>query len=369
LAIQVKREREKEKAENGKKLESGDRQKYKEGRSDESWRDSDTQEEVKTIDEDSEKEKCTEALPVWFGMQHEQNTEERSKVGTQYVESKSTVLPSNQIRTKLDKNNGNKCVISCKGNKEEDIAIFSFNADVKKLGEAAVRQMNSVHTVCEVPVTPSRDTKGSPTHHRKSKMRSCKGEIFTQTVSHSDETQNRKGEFSSDVPHVNEINTVTKHTVFKEIFPSSSDSSEDEERGDFRLNTLYKVTGNETVNITDSKQTIGLLQDAKIPNRSQNLNGTAAIDIDITDAPKKKPASNSELEPDNPQMAVHMEEACSYGRTHFESSNLNPCKFLCMKSSSFKTSTDKHLSIKQNVYVANKFKNPELADYESAKRC
>jgi hypothetical protein len=369
LAIQVKREREKEKAESGKKLETGDREKYKEGKDEESWRDLDVQREVKTTDQDSAKESCTEALPVWFAMEHEQNTEEGSKDGTEYVEPKSTVLPSNQIHTKPDQNNENRCVVSCEGNKKDDIIVSSFNADIRQLEEAAVRQINSVHAACEVPMTPSRDTKGSPTHHRKSKMRSCKGETFTQTVLQSDKAQNRKGgEFTSDVPCVNEVSTVTKHTVFKEIFPSSSDSSEDEERGDFRLNSLYKVRDNGTVNIADSKQIVGLLQDAKMPNLSQNLDDTD-IGIDINDAPKKKNASGSDLEPDSPQMAVYMEEARSYGSTHFETSNVNPCKFLCMKSSAIKTSTNKHLPIKQNVYIANKFKNPEQADYESATRC
>lgn len=259
LAIQVKREREKEKANNGKKLETGDREKYKEGRNEESWRDSDSQHEVKTIHQDWAKEKCKEALPMWFVMKREQNSEKQSKDGTQYVQPKSTVLPSNQIHIKPDQNNGNECATSCEGNKDEEMIVSSFNADIMKLGEAAVKHINSGHAACEIPVTPSRDSKASPTHHQKSEMRSCNGEIFTHTQPHSEETQNMKGEFNSDVLCVNEITTITKDTVFKEIFPSSSDSSEDEERGDFRLNNLYNVRENETLNIADSKQIVGLL--------------------------------------------------------------------------------------------------------------
>lgn len=342
LAIQVKREREKEKAENGKKLETGDREECKEGRNEESWRDSDMQREVKIAELDRAKEKCTEALPVWFAM--EQNTEERMKDGTEFVEPKSTVL-----RSKADQSNGNKCVISCDGNEEEDITVSSFDADIRKLGEAAVRQKDSVHAACDVPVTPSRHSEGSPDHHR--------------------EAQNeRGGEFSSDLPCVNGVSTVTKHTVFKEVFPSSSDSSEDEEKGDFRLNATCKVKENETVNIADSKEIIGLLQDVKMPNPGQNLDDTD-IGMDFNDASKKKNVSVSDLELDTHQIPVYVEKVCSYGNTNFETSNLNPCKFLCMKPSAIKTLADKCLSVKQNVYVPNKCKNPQQADYESTARC
>lgn len=362
LAIQVKREREKGKAENGKKLETGDRDKHKEGRDEESWQDSDKQQEVKTTDQYKEIEERAEALPMWISMEHEQNTEKGSK-GTEYVEARNTVLPSNQIHTKLDQEHDKKCIVSCEGNKEEEMTVSSFNTNVSKLGEVAVRQItNSVHAACKVLVTPSKDSKSSPTHQRRSKMRSCKGDLFTQTVQCYDEVKNGKGgEFSSDIPHVKETSN-TKHTVFKEMFPSSSDSSEDEERGDFRYNDLYKMRDSGTVNIADSKQIVGSLQDARMSNVSQNLDDTDNV-IDINDTAKNENASSSDTEPNSPQK---VEEACRYGSTDFENSNVKPYTFLCMKSSVIKRSTDKHLSGKQNIYVANKFKNPEQTDYESA---
>lgn len=331
LAIQVKREREKERIENGKKLVTGGREKRKGGRDDGCLRDSDNQQEVKVIDQRKEKEKGTEALPAWFSMEHEQNAKKGNKEGE---EPKITVLQSNHVCNKPDQENRNKCIILCEGNKEEEVVISSFKADVRKLGEAAVRQAtNTVHTACEVPVTPSRGLKGSPIHQRKSKMRSCKGELFTQTVQHSDEIESTKaGEFHSDVPCVNDINIVTKHTLFKEILPSSSDSSEDEERGEFRLNDLCKVSDNETVNITDSKQIVGVLQDVRTSNLSRNFDDRS-IGVRSNDPGKSENISDSDLEPDIPQKAICLEEACSYGSTDLRGSNVHPCKFVCMKYS------------------------------------
>lgn len=334
LAIQVKREREKERVENGRKLETGGREKHRGGRDDESVRDSYKQQEVKVVDQQQkEKDKGTEALPTWFSVEHKQNTEK----GNDLEESKITVLQSNHIYNKPDQGNRNKHILVCERNKEEEMVISSFKTDVRKLGEPAVRQVtNTVHAACEVPVTPSRGLKGFPNHERKSKMRSCKGELFTHTVQHSDESKNTKaGVFNSDTPCVNDVNIVTKHTLFKEILPSSSDSSEDEERGEFRLNDLCKVRVNETVNITDSKQIVGLLQDVRTSNISQNFDDTN-IGVCSNDPAKSENSSDSDLEPDIPQKAICLEEACSYGSTDFRSSNANPCKFVCMKYSGVK---------------------------------
>jgi hypothetical protein len=355
LAIQVKREREKEKTENGKKLETGDREKRKEGRDEYS----DKQRKVKIIDQDKEKGKCTEALPTWFAMEHEQNTEKGNRHGTECVEPKSSALLCNHIHTKQDQESRKECITSCEGNEEKEIIICSFKTDVRKLGDPAVRHVNSMHDACEIPVTPSRDSKISPTHKQKSKTRSCKSELYTQTVQHSDEINNGKAEgSSSDIPCVNEVGIVTKHTVFKEIFPSSSESSEDEERGEFRLNNLHKVTDNEN----DSKQIVGLLHDVGMTNVSQNLDN---IDSDIytNDGAVNENASSSGLGPNRSQKAICVEEACTHGSTHLKSSSVKHCKFLCMKYSALKNSTNRHLSGKQNVHVASKFKGSEQADY------
>ena len=336
LAIQVKREKEKERVENGRKVETGGREKHKGGRDDESLRDSYKQQEVKVIDQQhKEKEKGTEALPTWFSMEHEQNAE---KGNEDLEEPKITVLQSNHIHNKPDQENRNKCILMSEGNKEEEMVISSFKTDVRKLGEPAVRQVtNTVHAACEVPVTPSRGLKGSPNHERKSKMRSSKGELFTQTVQHSDESKNTKsGVFNSDIPCVNDVNIVTKHSLFKEILPSSSDSSEDEERGEFRLNDSCKVRVNETVNITDSKQIVGLLQDVRTSNISQNFDDDTNIGVHSNDSAKSENTSDSDLEPDIPQKAICLEEACSYGSTDFRGSNANSCKFVCMKYSGVK---------------------------------
>ncbi|XP_023701483.1 uncharacterized protein LOC111861278 isoform X2 [Cryptotermes secundus] len=353
LAIQVKREREKEKTENGKKSETGDREKRKEGRDE----DSDKQRKVKIIDQDKEKGKCTEAFPTWFAMEQEQTVEKGNREGTEFVELKTSALLSNNIHTKRDQESKKKCVSSCEGN-EEEVIICSFKTDVRKLGDIAVRHINSMCDACEVPVTQSGDSRSSPTHKQKNKMRSCKSELFTQTVQHSDEINNGKAEGSgSDIPCVNEIGIITKHTVFKEICPSSSDSSEDEERGEFRLNSLNKVIDNET----DSKQIVGLLQDVGMSDVSQSLDN---IDIDIytNDSAVNANELSSGLEPCSSQKAVCVEDACTYGSTDLKSSYVKHCKFLCMKYSAIKNSTNKHQSGKQNVHVASKFKGPESCE-------
>jgi hypothetical protein len=314
LAIQVKREREKERVENGKKLETGGREKRKEGRDEEFLRDSVKQQELKVIDQHKEKEKGSE-------------------------EPKIPVLQSNHTHNKPDQVNRNQCIIFCEGNKEEEMVISSLKTGVRKVGEAAVRQVtNTMHPACEVPVTPSRGSKGSPTHQRKSKMRSYKGEPLTQTVQHSDEIKRtRAGDFNLDVPCVNDVNLITKHTLFKEILPSSSDSSEDEERerGEFRLNDLCKVRDKDTVNITDIKQTVGLLQDVRTSNVSQNFDDTNT-GIHSNDPAKSENTSDSDVEPDIPQKAICLEEACSYGSAGLRGSNVSPCKFVCMKYSGVK---------------------------------
>lgn len=357
MAIQVKREREKEKTENGKKSETGDREKRKEGRDE----DSDKQRKVKIIDQDKEKGKCTEAFPTWFVMEQEQTVEKGNRDGKESVEPKSSALLSNHIHTKRDQESKKKCITSCEGNEEKEIIVCSFKTDVRKLGDIAVRHINSVHDACEVPVIPSRDSKSSATHKQKNKMKSCKTELFTQTLQHSDEINNGKAErSSSDIPCINEIGTVTKHAVFKEIFPSSSDSSEDEERGEFRLNNLHKVIDNET----DSKQIVGLLQDVGMSNVSQSLDNVD-IDIYVNDSAVNTNESSSGLGPCSSQKAVCVEEACTYESTDLKSRYVKHCKFLCMKYSAIKNSTNKHQSGKQNVHVASKFKGPEQTDYES----
>jgi hypothetical protein len=114
--------------------------------------------------------------------------------------------------------------------------------------------------------------------------------------------------------------------------PSSSFSSEDEERGEFRLNDLCKVSDNETVNITDSKQIVGVLQDVRTSNLSRNFDDRS-IGVRSNDPGKSENISDSDLEPDIPQKAICLEEACSYGSTDLRGSNVNPCKFVCMKYS------------------------------------
>ncbi|KAJ9574506.1 hypothetical protein L9F63_008330 [Diploptera punctata] len=151
---------------------------------------------------------------------------------------------------------------------------------------------NEINPVIEGPANPS--PKSSPTHQRKRKVE----EIPNLDV------------------HVSEVCTITKHTVFKEIFPSSSDSSEDEDRGDLRINS------------TTSK--------LKVEHAGLDNIGSASL-----------------------------EEASSSENSHFDSHNVKPCKFLRIKSSSVKKSIEKG---KQNVLVANKFKNLDKGDCESVAR-
>jgi hypothetical protein len=344
LAIQVKREREKERTENGKKLETGDREKRKEGRDE----DSDKQRKVKIIDQSKERGKCTEAFPTWFAIEQEQNIQKENGVGTEHVGPH----PSNHIRTKPDQDGTKKCAASCEGNGEEEgLVKRPFETDIKKLRDTAVRRADC----CEVAVTPSRRAEGSPTRKQNNKTRSCESELPIQTVQHSDEINNGKADF----PRVNEIGVVTKHAAFKEMFPLSSDSSEDEERGELRLNDLHEVTNNET----DPEQTVGLLQDVGVSSVSQGFNNIR------TDSYIDDNASSSGLELRRSQKAICVAEACTCGSRDLKNSNVKHCKFVCMKYSDIKNSTNRHLSGKQNVHVASKFKGPEQADYESGESC
>ncbi|XP_069681398.1 DNA ligase 1 isoform X2 [Periplaneta americana] len=341
LAIQVKREREKEKAENGKKMETGDREKRKDLKDEETWREVEKQRDTKAGEE---KEKCSETLAMWFAMERAQSRER----GREEMEPKDATLAHSEIHSKADQQNGKKY------NLEEEmivsrIPIASFSTDFRKLGEVSVRQTkNSVLATCDGSVIPSREAKNSPTHQRKSKIRSCKGELFTQTIQQFDEVKDRK---EGDI-HVNEICTITKHTVFKEIFPSSSDSSEDEERGDFHFDS------------GDPKQRVDVLGDAKILSISRNLDdGDTGLHIDDSLRIEKESGSNIA------RKAAPMEEACSYENADSHTSIVKPYKFLRMKSSAIKKAAEKQVSGKQNVHVGNKFKTPEQADYESADSC
>jgi hypothetical protein len=350
LAIQVKREREKEKTENGKKLETGDREKRKEGRDE----DSDKQRKVKIIDQSKDKGKCTEAFPTWFAIEEQQNIEKGNTAETEYIEPKGSTHLSKHIHTKQDLQSRQKCCVSCESKKEDEVIIYSFKKDVNKLRDSTVRHINSMHDASEVLVTPSRESKCSPTHKHSNKMRSCKSEVLIQTVQNCDETNNGKTDGStSDFPCVDEVNIVTKHASFKEMFPLSSDSSEDEERGEFRL----KVTNNET----DPEQIVG------VPRVNQSFD---YVDKCYTnDSAVNESASSSGLEPRNSQKAVCVDRACACRSTDLKNSNVKHCKFVCMKYSAIKNSANKHLSGKQNVHVASKFKGPEQADYESGESC
>jgi hypothetical protein len=349
----VKREKEKEKTENGKKLETGDREKRKERRDEDSHK----HRKVKIIDQSKEKGKCPEAFPAWFVMEHEQDIEKGNRAGTEYVEPKSSAHLSHHIHTKLDQESRKNCVASREDNEEKEIIICSLKTDVRKLRDTLV---NSMHDACEVLVIPSKDSMGSSAHKQNNKMRSYKSELHTQTVKHSDEMNNEKSDgSSSEIPCINEVGTVTKHSAFKETFPLSSDSSEDEERGEFRLNNLHKVTNNGT----DSEQIVDLLVDVGVPDVSLNLDN---IDTDgyNNGSSVNENASSSSLEPRGSQKAVCVEQACSCGSTDLKNSNVKQCKFLCMKNSAIKNSTNKHLSGRQNVHVTSKFKGSEQADYE-----
>ncbi|PSN34758.1 hypothetical protein C0J52_22949 [Blattella germanica] len=255
LAIQVKREKEKEKAENGRKLETQEKHKG----------------EVKTSEHGQESES------YWL------ETDRSKKLGLEVVESetRNIVLPHNE--TKLQGN-----------------------------------------SIIEGPTTPS--PKNSPTHQRKSKIRSSKGELFTQTVQHYDRKSG--GDSNIDV-HVSEFCTVTKQTVFREIFPSSSDSSEDEDRGDFRLSNS--------------------------PANSIKLHDG---DLGMDDGPS--------IGTNSTHKSVSVEEASSPGNSDVEAHNVKPCKFLRMKSSSVKKSIEKQG--KQSVHVANKFKNHDKGDCDTVAR-
>ena len=242
LAIQVKREKEKERAENGKKSEIAEK------------------------------------------------SREETKVGEQSKESVSYWL-------EMDRG------------KKTGLELKAQDSDSKSHNEAK----SQINSVIEGPATPS--PKSSPTHQRKSKIRSSKGELFTQTV------HKTAGDSNLNV-HVSEVCTVTKHTVFKEIFPSSSDSSEDEDRGDLRLSNT--------------------------PANSSKVN-----DDDVMDS-------------SNGNEAASLEEAACSENSDFESHNVKPCKFLRIKSSSVKKSVEKQG--KQNVHVANKFKNLDKGDSESVAR-
>ena len=69
---------------------------------------------------------------------------------------------------------------------------------------------------------------------------------------------------------------------------------------------------------------------------------------------------------DSTNKAASLDEATNSENSDFKSHSVKPCKFLRIKSSSVKKSIEKQG--KQNVHVANKFKNLDKGDCESVAR-